>query len=354
MNRGFHMGDDYMAIDIELPPGSEKEITWEMAMRAELLANKVIWADAPVTISYFDSREEAEKMPLRKGLAFDEDISIVTIGELPDPYDCVACCGTHPSTAGQVGLIKIFRLEQNKGMTRIYLEAGSRAFADYDKKHKILSDLANHYTTGIDELSGKLAADEAAAVGVRAELAALRRIIIEERADEIRKELEETEADESVHLIVHRYSDLRINDLLHLAKPFTGKTGKLLILVSEKENTLLLTSDGNRYDCGKLIKENAGIYGGKGGGRNLCLEMNVPFLGEVPMEVELMASEDSGKAYIQEPEAHPSVEALVKIAEKLEKGDACTTGRDFSYLGTPGCSPEACAHCSSDCGSRKK
>ncbi len=91
---------------------------------------------------------------------------------------------------------------------------------------------------------------------------------------------------------------------------------------------------------------------GKNGGRNMALEMNTPFLGAIPMEIDLMKSEDSGEEWIKDT-THPSAEALVAIADKLENGDACTTGREMNYLGTSSCSPEACAHCTSDCSSRK-
>lgn len=91
---------------------------------------------------------------------------------------------------------------------------------------------------------------------------------------------------------------------------------------------------------------------GKNGGRNMALEMNTPFLGAIPMEIDLMKSEDSGEEWIKDT-THPSAEALVAIADKLENGDACTTGREMNYLGTSSCSPEACAHCTSDCPGRK-
>ncbi len=91
---------------------------------------------------------------------------------------------------------------------------------------------------------------------------------------------------------------------------------------------------------------------GKNGGRNMALEMNTPFLGAIPMEIDLMKSEDSGEEWIKDT-THPSAEALVAIADKLENGDACTTGREMNYLGSSSCSPEACAHCTSECPSRK-
>ena len=93
---------------------------------------------------------------------------------------------------------------------------------------------------------------------------------------------------------------------------------------------------------------------GKGGGRNMCLDMNVPFLGAIPMELDLMKAEDSGKEWVEEGTSHPSREAIMEIADKLEHSDACTTGREMNRLGTSSCSPDACAHCSSNCPSKQK
>ena len=90
---------------------------------------------------------------------------------------------------------------------------------------------------------------------------------------------------------------------------------------------------------------------GKNGGKNMCLEMNVPFLGAVPMEVDLMESEDKGEEWVKE-EAHASAKALMDIAIKLEKTDVCTTAREMN-LPKEGCSPSSCSSCHLDCPSKK-
>ncbi|MEG2200048.1 MAG: alanyl-tRNA editing protein, partial [Anaerovorax sp.] len=71
INQGFHMGETYMTIDMSVP-----DITWEQAMAVEKYANQVIWENAPTITRHFDKREDAEKLPLRKPLALDEDITI--------------------------------------------------------------------------------------------------------------------------------------------------------------------------------------------------------------------------------------------------------------------------------------
>ena len=122
---------------------------------------------------------------------------------------------------------------------------------------------------------------------------------------------------------------------------FARKCGLPIIGVIENMSGLKCPS------CGTEIP----VFG-KNGGRNMALEMNTPFLGAIPMELDLMKSEDSGEEWKKDT-THPSAEALVAIAEKLENGNACTTGREMNYLGTSSCSPEACAHCTSNCSSKK-
>lgn len=124
---------------------------------------------------------------------------------------------------------------------------------------------------------------------------------------------------------------------------FSRKMGVAIIGVIE--NMSYLRCPG----CGEEIP----IFG-KGGGRKMCSEMHVPLLGEVPMEIDLRSAEDEGKDWMDEGISHPSAEALKAIANEINNGTACSTSRDTSFLGTPSCSPSACASCTSNCPSRKK
>ena len=262
VNRGFHMGDDYMTIDISLEEDpSITEITWEMAKHAELCTNEVIWSNAPVTVRRFKTREEAEKMPLRKKLAIDEEISIVCVGDINNAADCVACCGTHPSTAGQVGLVKLYKVEKNKGMFRIYFEAGKRALLDYDKKHDLLTVLGNRYSASADDLLEKMDARKEKDKAIKNELTVLRQSVIESRVSDIRKDLKAADGE----VLIYEFGDMKTDDLLNIGRPVMQEVKKLLLIISTNDNTLLLFSDGT-VNCGKLVKENASIYNGKGGG----------------------------------------------------------------------------------------
>ena len=264
VNRGFHMGHDYMTIDISLEEKPEiTEITYQDALRAELEANRVIWSDAPVTVLRFDSREEAEKMPLRKALAFDEDISIVCVGSVENASDCVACCGTHPDTAGQVGLIKIYKIEKYKGMFRIYFEAGQRALADYGAKHDMLTDLSNRYSSSVEDFPSKLKAQEEKTAALKDELFHLKKAYIENECTRLDAILDGADA----NVVVYPLEHLSLDDAFSMGKHYMGKTGRLIMLYAKKNTSYILVSDGN-IKCGALVKEYASFYNGKGGGND--------------------------------------------------------------------------------------
>ena len=118
--------------------------------------------------------------------------------------------------------------------------------------------------------------------------------------------------------------------------------GEFLTIVIENMSGLVCP------DCGKEIP----VFG-IGGGQKMCQDMHVPFLGRVPMEIDLREAEDSGVDFMASGASHPSREALMEICRKINFGTACSTGRDTSFLGTPQCSPSACSACTSNCPSRK-
>lgn len=262
VNRGFHMGEHFMTADINLEKDpSFTEVTWEMAMEAEELVNSHIWQDLPVKAKEFSTGEEAAKMPLRKELAVDEDVRVVTIGNDDVIADCVACCGTHPTSTAQIGLLKIYKVEKNKGMFRIYFEAGKRAMEDYRAKHDILTALSNRYSTGIDELTDKIEKQEKRHEETKNTLNKLRNVLISQKTEEIKKELSA-----GVPFISRFYDEFTPEDIMKIGKHILQDIKGLVVAGDLNTNTLILFSDGTN-DCGKLVKDNAGVYNGKGGGR---------------------------------------------------------------------------------------
>ena len=115
-NVGFHMGADVVTIDYNAP------ITWEQALEVERRANAYIWADHPTRIGY-PSAEELAALPYRSK---KELTGAVRITEFPGADRC-ACCGTHVSSSGQVGLLKLLSCQKFRDGVRLELLCGQRA-----------------------------------------------------------------------------------------------------------------------------------------------------------------------------------------------------------------------------------
>lgn len=261
VNRGFHMGEDYLTIDISLEDKPEyKELNMDMCLEAELMANQAIWDNLPVVRRVFDSREEAEKMPLRKALAIDEDISIVTIGDVTDPADSVACCGTHPERAGQVGMIKIYKVEPNKGMFRVFFEAGKRALLAYDKQYDVLTTLGKDLSAGVPDLMDKYNARNEKTKEARDRLYNITKEVLRRETKSISEALGDSGS------LIMEYEMLTADDIIELGRGLAGSIPSMLFLIHKPSLTVFLFSD--KHDCGKTVKENAAVFGGKGGGNS--------------------------------------------------------------------------------------
>ena len=265
-NRGFHMGDDYMTIDIALEDRAKVDaITWDMVKEAELRSNEIIYQDMPMIVRHFDSFEEASKEPMRKPLTIEEDITLVGFGSVDYDWACVACCGTHLRSTAQVGLIKAFKLESNKGMYRIYFEAGRRAFLKYQEEMETLHTLGRKMSAGTDDILSKYDAQTEKNKEKSFQLSMLKKEVVSRECERIVKAL----ADNAYEgLPCERYNILTLDDLTQLGRALSPSIRKVFFLVHEPSATVLLVSDG-KNNCGKLVKENAVIYNGKGGGNDI-------------------------------------------------------------------------------------
>lgn len=250
-NRGFHLGEDSATFDIDA-----KEITEEMLANIENLANQVVWQGLPVQVTLIESSEEAAKLPLRKELKAEEDITVVTVPGV----DCVACCCPHPSDTAQIGLIKLVRTEKYKGMTRIHFRCGRRALLDYQQKHRVMTVLSEKYSADEFSLLDKVKAADAKNEEQHRELNRLKDALAEIRAAELLKE-------EETGLLAGEFEKAQLEDLRQVARKLVKRTDRPIALCSLSELCVFLTHSGkSSMKCGQMVKEYAVGAGGKGGG----------------------------------------------------------------------------------------
>jgi alanyl-tRNA synthetase len=264
VNAGFHLGEDYITIDME-----HNNLTEDMIKKAESEANSYIYRNEQIK-TYFMSKEEAIKLPLRKEIKAEGKIRIVQMG---DGTDYSACCGTHVNYTGEVGIIKILKFENYKGMTRLYIKCGLRALQDYNQKHDDITLLAKKFSTEVSDVVNKVNSQTELLSDLKLKLVSLSNKLAAKEAAELIKH-----ADSSI--IIREYEDEGFEFLEKLYEHLKGKD-YILILSSLKENRLLFAhaptamhahahtyNDRVGIDCGKVFKESLKDFNGRGGGNS--------------------------------------------------------------------------------------
>ncbi len=137
-----HFGEIYTAIETDA-----KSIPEEKLLEVESLANQVVASNVPVTIQWVDP-DEVEKYHIRRPPPDVKKVRIVQVGD----FDASACGGLHVAHTGEIGLIKITGQEKIRGRSRIQVKIGTRAYADYREKSRIIQELSQNLTCGEDTM----------------------------------------------------------------------------------------------------------------------------------------------------------------------------------------------------------
>ena len=129
-NVGFHIGADLVTIDFDGP------IPADVLPEIEAAANRIIWENRPLRV-WYPSPEELPTVGYRSKKALPWPVRVV---DVPGCDKC-ACCGTHVSATGEVGLVKLFSCVKFHEGVRIEMAAGGRALrylsAVYDQNRQV-------------------------------------------------------------------------------------------------------------------------------------------------------------------------------------------------------------------------
>ena len=117
-NVGFHMGAEMTTIDFS------GMLTWDELRAVEREANEAVWRNFAVEVTWPDA-EALKDIPYRSKKELTGDVRIVTFPGV----DICACCGTHVSSTGEIGLIKIFTCQKFHDGVRLEMLCGRKAYS---------------------------------------------------------------------------------------------------------------------------------------------------------------------------------------------------------------------------------
>ena len=246
-NVGFHIGSDAVRMDTNIP------ISAEGLKAAETAANRIIWENVPVNITY-PTREELAALTYRSKKEIEGQVRIVTI----PGADVCACCGTHVLRSGQVGIIKILSCQKFRSGVRMEILCGERAYrylsGTYDQARAVGQQLS------VKPLDAAAAVErlEAELTAAKARMTELEETVFFHKAQELRGKGDV--------LLVE--SPMRSDGVRKLADAVAKTCGGLAAVFSGRDGQFsyaLVRADGT--DVAPLVKTLNNALHGRGGGR---------------------------------------------------------------------------------------
>ena len=254
----FHLSPESVTIDLDVNGLTDSQIE-----AAENLANQVIQADKAVTatIRQSDDQEGVRMRKMPKHIVTD-GLRVVEI----EGFDVTACGGTHVARTGEIGLIKIIKLEKRGDKTRLEFRCGGRAITDYGDKHRVISALATEMNCRFPEVPDNVAKLRVDLKAAQTSLKELREQLVEYEAVKLLAEAPKTNG----YALITASFDGRDAGELKLLASRLAESGSVVVLMGtsgEKAQLIFARSADLAFNMGALLKDAVGKLGGRGGGQ---------------------------------------------------------------------------------------
>ena len=258
---GLHISEDVSTIDVAMPEGVTR-ISDEDIRRIELEVNERIQRDVPIRC-WFPDAEELKTLPLRKEPTVSEHIRIVAIGD----DEMVACGGTHPPTAGQVGLVKIVSVAPARGKMRVSFLAGQRALRDYFSCRQASHAAGELLSAKVDGLPAAISVLQERLRNAEYELAKNKK---EQLFSQTQHMIDTADLMPDGTRLIARFVEADASLLRELTSRLIETPGVIALIgtmTGEQAAFVFGRSADVQADMGALLHDCAKPLGGKGGGR---------------------------------------------------------------------------------------
>lgn len=257
---GFHLSSDRVTIDLD--KGGLKPETIDAV---EDLVNRVIYENRPVAVETINP-DDIDGVRMRKmpDALVTDGLRVIEVSG----FDRTACGGTHVAHTGEIGLIKIVKLEKYKDGTRVEFCCGWRALHDLRLKNEMVNRLAADFSVGFLELDEAVTRLKAELKETRRALKAATDSLMQYEAGDL---LASARLGENGVQVIRRAFDGRDpGELRSIASRLVESPGVLVLLGTsgEKSQLVLARSADLTQDMAVILKQALAALGdARGGGR---------------------------------------------------------------------------------------
>lgn len=251
----FHIGRDSSTIEINV-----ESFDSERVERIEALANSIVFNNTEITANIVN-KDALAAFPLRKQPQVESNIRIITIVD----FDCSPCGGTHVSRTGEVGLIKIKRLEKLKSSYKFEFICGNRALKDYTNKNYLVNKLGSHLSTPEQEIENAYLKFTEDYKYLQKQLSQLRSEVVNYDVQQLQQNAQNVNG---IKIINKVFENRDFNDVKLISQALILSPSTIALLAAKGQNCQLIfaRSENIETNMNNLLKAILPLLNGKGGG----------------------------------------------------------------------------------------
>ncbi|MHC1596382.1 MAG: alanine--tRNA ligase [Candidatus Syntropharchaeales archaeon] len=258
---GAQKSEDRARLDIS----HYKRITMDERRKIELLANKLVMDDIKVDIIWLDRNIAEERFGFtlyQGGIPTGDKIRVVKTG-----LDAEGCGGTHCTSTGKIGAIKILRCERiQDGIERIEFAAGEAAIRSIQEEEGLLLDTAGILRVPPDQLPKTASRffEEWKELGKENER--LKEALAEARVERF---ISGSKRIGDLNVVARVIEGVDREELLKIGMLISekGLYGILIGVLDDEASVVVTVPDGGRVKAGDIAREISKVLGGGGGGK---------------------------------------------------------------------------------------
>lgn len=247
-NVGFHLGSEDCTMDFD------GELTKEQLAQIEREANRAVWKNLEIQTLY-PTKEQLAGMKYRSKIEIEGQVRIIVV----PGYDVCACCAPHVSRTGEIGMIKLTRVQRYKGGARVTMLCGVRALEDYEVKQEQAAEISALLCARENEIAESVRHLREEVNNLKYELGEKEKKLVAARAEAIPKD---------GRPVVVLAPDIEGDSMRILMNMVLESGHKLCAVLHGNDN------DGYRYVIGsrtgnmrEFVKEFNAAFSGRGGGK---------------------------------------------------------------------------------------
>ncbi len=273
---GFHMGADYVTIDLDAEAISQQHLN-----EAERLANTIIYENRLIAVRIVPE-SEVPALGLRKESQRVGPLRVVSV----EDFDVSACGGTHVKRTGEIGSIVIRKVERVNRQARVEFVCGRRSVMSGQRDLETLSLVARQFSVGLNEVPARVEKQIQETRQLRRALQEKNKMLAGLLAKELYAQAPERQGS---RIVKQLFEDEEMEFLKQLAHALLSQGNCVVLLGSGGAQAALLfaQSDSLPGDLRQVLPACSQLIEGKGGGTRTLVQAGGKNVGQLQQALDL-------------------------------------------------------------------